>query len=110
MDPNVKPDSPAFASALTLELALEALAAFWNAFRRVFRLIRIPPDLKVLQTRSNGPRHLYGVARYKKFDWNPLNIDSHAHLRCDEVRIRASGMSALSYYNTKLSRIRARHS
>src|SRR3954465_9660213 len=80
IDPNVKPDRPALASALTLELALEALAALLTAFRRVFRLIRIPPDQKVLQTRSSRLCPLYGAARYLKFDWNPLNIVSHAHL------------------------------
>jgi hypothetical protein len=106
----VKPDRPALASALTLELALEALAALLTAFRRVFRLIRIPPDQKVLQTRSNGPLHLNGAVHYLKFDWNPLNIVSHAHFRCDELRIRASSMSALSSYNTKLSDVRARYS
>ena len=46
MEPNVKPDMPNLAYVALSATAREALAALRNAFRRVFRLIRNPPNLK----------------------------------------------------------------
>src|SRR5882724_133237 len=78
MEPNVKPDSPNLVYVALSAAAREAQAALRNAFRRVFRLIRNPPQRKMLQARNDRLRRVSGAVRYMKIVWNPLNIVSHA--------------------------------
>ena len=89
MEPNEKPDRPNLAYVALSAAAREALAALRNAFRRVFRLIRNPPQRKMLPIRNDRLCRVSGAVRYMKIVWNPLNIVSHAPEYRDAVRTRA---------------------